>query len=114
MNRSRPAIHPPLAGNNNQQSLRSALPVTWVVMPVRAGLLPAVWDPVETAPLSDPVSGNPNMRIAAPFPETGRPDIAGARRGNHLDPRRRGRHVYINIDGAESDRWRYAAACADT
>jgi len=87
----------------------STLPVAWEVMPVPAYLIPAIRDPVKTVTLTDPATGNPDMRTVSPLPITRRPDIAWTRRGNDLHARRWRRHVNIDADSPGS----HAAGCSD-
>src|SRR5580658_5914385 len=76
-----------------------ALPVSRLMVPVRTPLVPAIGNPVIAAPLAHPVSGDPDVRMIAPLPETRRPNVTDARRRYHLDANRRRSDVDVDADG---------------
>src|ERR1700674_89138 len=56
------------------------VPMTGFKMPTLATLLPAMRNPVVTAPLAYPIPRHPYVAAAIPAPVSRRPDVACARR----------------------------------
>src|SRR5579863_2102650 len=92
--RVRRSRHPPHENHTNSSAL--ALPVSRLMVPMRTPLVPAIGNPVIAAPLAHPVSGDPDVRMIAPLPETRRPNVTDARRRYHLDANRRRSDVDVD------------------
>ena len=71
----------------------SLLPVAVDALPVRTHLLPSVGNPMTSVVLEYEASGNPRIRMTAPFPVTRSPDVAVARGRGPLVACRRGCHI---------------------
>src|ERR1700722_4205595 len=90
-----PARPPPRRSSINQALIVSTLPMSALVVPMRASLFPTIWNPVIAAALADPTSGNPDVLMPAPLPKSRRPDVSDAWRRHGLDANRRGGPIDI-------------------
>src|SRR5471030_2370612 len=79
------------------------IPVRLFAIPVAVALRPARCVVDVARPFGDPRAADPFMAIAAPFPVTGTPDVAWARRGNAFEAWRRRRDFHVIDDGRCAD-----------
>src|SRR6202051_4503341 len=80
-----------------QDRAGSALPMSTGIVIVRSVAYPGIRYPMIAATLSDEVASDPDVLMAAPFPESWRPDITMPRFRDHFHPGRGRCHVDVDI-----------------